>query len=74
MHNFCRSERNPFQGKKSLCREYPGVRRDKDIKKGDVREKLFMMRVVKQVAWRDGRYPIPDNIQGQFGWGSQTLI
>jgi len=26
---------------------------------------------LEQVAQRDGRYPIPGNIQGQFGWSSE---
>ena len=37
----------------------------------DVRKKIFTMRVVRQVAQRGGRCPIPGNIQGQVGWGSE---
>jgi len=39
-----------------------------------IRKKFITMRVVKplaQVAQRGGRCPIPGNIQGQVGWGSE---
>lgn len=31
------------------------------------------MRVVKQVVQKGGKSPIPGNIQGQVGWGSEQL-
>jgi len=40
----------------------------------DIKKRFFMMRVVKhweQIAWGGGRCPIPGNIQGQVGQGSE---